>query len=66
MHRVLPMWGDWLVVGALSLLVGVLCIAWPEATILVLGVLLGLRILMRGILTLAFALALRSLRSAVV
>jgi len=64
LHRVLPMWGVWLVVGALSLLVGVLCIAWPEATIVVLGVLLGLRILMRGTLTLAFAFALRSLRSA--
>lgn len=62
LRRVLPMWGVWLVVGALSLLAGVLCIAWPEATILVLGLLLGLRILMRGTLTLGFAFALRSLR----
>jgi uncharacterized membrane protein HdeD (DUF308 family) len=66
MHRVLPMWGIWFVVGALSALLGVLCIAWPEATILVLAVLLGLRILMRGILTLAFAFALRSVRSGLV
>ena len=54
MHRQMPMWGVWLAVGVLSILAGVLCIAWPEATILVLAVLLGLRILFRGILTLAF------------
>lgn len=63
MHRVVPMWGVWLVVGVLSVLAGVLCIAWPEATILVLAVLLGLNLLIRGVLTLAFAFALRSLRS---
>jgi uncharacterized membrane protein HdeD (DUF308 family) len=51
-------WGWLLFGGILSLVVGVLALAWPEATILVLGLLLGLRLLLFGIAEIMFALAL--------
>jgi uncharacterized membrane protein HdeD (DUF308 family) len=62
MHRSLPSWGLWLFAGLLSALLGVLCIVWPDATVLVLAVLLGLWVIFRGIVTTLFALALRQLR----
>jgi uncharacterized membrane protein HdeD (DUF308 family) len=52
-------WG-WLFVGGLiSVVVGLAALAWPDATILVLAVLLGLRMIMFGIAEIMFALALR-------
>jgi uncharacterized membrane protein HdeD (DUF308 family) len=51
-------WG-WLLVGGLaSVVIGVLALAWPDVTILALGVLLGLRMVMFGIAEIMFALAL--------
>ena len=44
--------------GILSLVVGVLALAWPDATILVLGLLLGIRMLLFGISEIFFGLAL--------
>jgi uncharacterized membrane protein HdeD (DUF308 family) len=43
--------------------VGLLALAWPDATILVLGVLLGVRMLFFGIAEIMFALALRDVQS---
>ena len=60
-RRELPMWGVWLLDGALSVIVGVAALAWPEATVLALAVLLGIRVLLRGTATIAFGLALRRL-----
>jgi uncharacterized membrane protein HdeD (DUF308 family) len=60
-RRVLPMWGVWLLDGALAVVVGVFALAWPEATILALAILLGIRVLLRGLATLTFGLALRRL-----
>jgi uncharacterized membrane protein HdeD (DUF308 family) len=57
-------WGWLLFGGVLSLVVGVLALAWPEATILVLGLLLGIRMLLFGIAEIMFALALHQVGSA--
>lgn len=51
-------WGWLLFGGILSLVVGALALAWPEATILVLGLLLGIRMLLFGIAEIMFGLAL--------
>jgi uncharacterized membrane protein HdeD (DUF308 family) len=64
-HRTLPAWGLWLVAGVLSAIAGVLCIAWPDATVLVLAVLLGLWVVIRGVVTLMFGLALGRVRHVV-
>jgi len=56
-------WGWLLFGGALSVVVGVLALAWPDATILVLGVLLGVRMLLFGIAEIMFALALHDVHS---
>ena len=55
------MWGVWLVDGLLSVVVGIFALAWPEATILALAIILGLRVLLRGVATITFGLALRKL-----
>jgi uncharacterized membrane protein HdeD (DUF308 family) len=54
-------WGWLLFGGTLSVVVGVLALAWPDATILVLGLLLGIRMLLFGIAEIMFALALHDL-----
>jgi uncharacterized membrane protein HdeD (DUF308 family) len=54
-------WGWLLFGGVLSVVVGVLALAWPDATILVLGLLLGIRMLLFGIAEIMFALALHDL-----
>jgi hypothetical protein len=60
-RRALPMWGVWWLDGVLSVVVGIAALVWPEATILALAILLGLRVLLRGAATVAFGLALRRL-----
>jgi uncharacterized membrane protein HdeD (DUF308 family) len=62
LHRSLPAWGVWLVAGVLTAVAGVLCIIWPDATVLVLAVLLGLWVVLRGVVTTMFALGLRQIR----
>lgn len=53
-------WG-WLFVGGLfSVAIGILALAWPDATILALGILLGLRMIMFGVAEIMFALALHA------
>lgn len=61
-RRELPLWGVWLFDGALGVVVGVLALLWPGITVLVLAILLGIRVLLRGIATIAFGLSLRRLR----
>lgn len=60
-RRELPMWGVWILDGACSIVVGLLALAWPGATILALAILLGLRVLFRGIATIMFGLSLRTI-----
>jgi uncharacterized membrane protein HdeD (DUF308 family) len=51
-------WG-WLFTGGLvSVVIGILALVWPDATILALGILLGLRMIMFGVAEVMFALAL--------
>jgi uncharacterized membrane protein HdeD (DUF308 family) len=60
-RRELPRWGLWWVDGLLSVAVGVCALIWPEATIIVLAILFGIRIFLRGCATVAFGLSLRHL-----
>jgi uncharacterized membrane protein HdeD (DUF308 family) len=56
-------WGWLLFAGVLSVIVGLLALAWPDATILVLGLLLGIRMLLFGIAEIMFGLALHHVHS---
>ncbi len=49
------------VLGALGIVVGILAIAWPEITVFVLALLIGIRLLIFGVIQLAIAFQLRSL-----
>lgn len=60
-RRSLPRWGLHLADGVASVALGVMALAWPKATIMVLAILLGLRILLRGLMMIVFGLGLRSL-----
>lgn len=60
-RRELPVWAIWAVDGLVSILLGVLALAWPNATVLVLAILLGLWVLIRGLATVVFGMALRTL-----
>jgi uncharacterized membrane protein HdeD (DUF308 family) len=55
-------WGWLFVAGVLSVIVGFLAIAWPDVTVLALGLLLGIRMLFFGVAEIAFALALHDVR----
>jgi len=50
-------WRWFVLAGALNVVVGIMAIAWPEATVLVLSVLLGLQIIAFGLILLVAALA---------
>ena len=51
----IPSWGWLALAGAVNVLIGVLAIAWPKATVLVLSVVLGLQIAVFGLLLLCAA-----------
>lgn len=51
----IPGWGWLLLAGAVNVLVGVLAIAWPDATVLVLSLILGAQIAVFGVLLLVSA-----------
>jgi uncharacterized membrane protein HdeD (DUF308 family) len=53
--------GRWwlLASGAFSIVIGVVAVAWPEATVVVLAVLFGIEIVVFGVLEIVAALALR-------
>jgi uncharacterized membrane protein HdeD (DUF308 family) len=54
----------WLLLGgALSVVVGLMALAWPGATVLVLALLLGIRTVIYGAAEIAYALALRDIRA---
>jgi uncharacterized membrane protein HdeD (DUF308 family) len=55
-------WGWLFVGGVLSVVVGFLAIAWPDVTVLALGLLLGIRMLLFGVAEMGFAFALHDLR----
>ena len=51
----LPSWGWFAFAGALNIIIGILALAWPEATILVLSLMLGFQILIFGVFLLVAA-----------
>jgi|tagenome__1003787_1003787.scaffolds.fasta_scaffold20734387_2 uncharacterized membrane protein HdeD (DUF308 family) len=53
-HEV-PSWGWFALAGAVNVIVGVLAIAWPEATVVVLALVLGIQIALFGLLLLVAA-----------
>lgn len=54
----------WLLAGGiLSVVVGVMALAWPGATVLVLAILLGMRMIIFGAVEVGMALKLRDLRA---
>lgn len=56
---------QWLAAGgALSIVAGVFALIWPGATVLVLAIVLGIRLVMFGAAEIAFALALRDVHRA--
>jgi uncharacterized membrane protein HdeD (DUF308 family) len=60
-RRELPRWGLWWLDGWLSIGIGICAVVWPEVTVVVLAVLLGIRLLLRGAATVSFGLGLRDL-----
>jgi uncharacterized membrane protein HdeD (DUF308 family) len=48
-------WGWLVAVGAVNVLIGVLAIAWPQATVLVLSLVLGIQVALFGLVLLAAA-----------
>lgn len=57
-------WGWLLAGGVVSVVVGIMALAWPGATILALGILLGIRMVVFGLVEIAFAFALYEHRDA--
>jgi uncharacterized membrane protein HdeD (DUF308 family) len=54
-RREIPTWGWLALAGVLNIVVGILALAWPEATVLVLSLLLGAQILVFGVVLLIAA-----------
>ena len=63
MRREMAGWYWALVSGVLAVIAGIMALAWPDATVLVLAVLFGIYVLLRGLAMLMFAFGLRSLGS---
>jgi len=55
-------WGVWLVIGLVEVAAGVAAIAWPDVTILIVAIIIGIDLLIAGLAELAVAFQLRSLR----
>ncbi|WP_436499971.1 HdeD family acid-resistance protein [Actinokineospora sp. HUAS TT18] len=64
-RRELPAWGLWLTVGLLTLVVGLIALAWPDLTVLTLAIWLGVALLVRGLTVIWFGLRLRNVAALV-
>ena len=60
-HHDLPYRWVFVLLAVASVVIGILAIAWPEATVVVLAVLFGIRVTVQGISLLAFGFGLRSI-----
>jgi uncharacterized membrane protein HdeD (DUF308 family) len=58
-----PAEGRWLrlAIGGISLVIGIVVLAWPDATLLVLAILIGLRTLINGVLAIGIGVNVRRL-----
>jgi uncharacterized membrane protein HdeD (DUF308 family) len=52
-----PGWGWLALAGAVNIVVGIIALVWPEATVVVLAVILGVQVLLFGVLVLVAAFA---------
>jgi uncharacterized membrane protein HdeD (DUF308 family) len=64
-HHELPYRWAFIALALMSILVGVLALAWPAATILVLALLLGARVFIEGLVLTFFGLGLRRLATVI-
>jgi uncharacterized membrane protein HdeD (DUF308 family) len=64
-HRQLPHRWAFIALAAMTILVGLVALVWPGATILVLAVLLGARVLIEGLVLTTFGLGLRKIANSV-
>jgi uncharacterized membrane protein HdeD (DUF308 family) len=55
------LWGLWVLFGVVEVVVGILAIAWPNVTILVLAVVIGIDLLIAGVVEIVAALRFRTL-----
>lgn len=55
-------WGVWLIIGLVEVAAGVAAIAWPDVTILIVAIIIGIDLLIAGLAELAVAFQLRALR----
>ena len=62
-HHDLPYRWVFVMLGLVSVTIGIMALAWPDATIIVLAVLLGIRVLFAGITMIMFSLGLRRIAS---
>ena len=53
--------GARLAIGGISLVIGVVVLVWPDATLLVLAILIGLRTLLNGLLAIGIGFNVRRL-----
>ncbi|HET9542791.1 MAG TPA: DUF308 domain-containing protein, partial [Acidimicrobiales bacterium] len=53
--------GTRLAIGGISLVIGVVVLVWPDATLLVLAILIGLRTLLYGLLAIGIGVNVRRL-----
>ncbi|WP_236795090.1 HdeD family acid-resistance protein [Amycolatopsis sp. GM8] len=60
----LPMWGLYLALGIITVIIGVLALAWPGITILTLAIWLGINLVFRGFGAIWFSLMLRQVGKA--
>ena len=60
-HHRLPYRRAFIALALMTLLIGVVALVWPGATILVLAVLLSVRVLLEGVVLTIFGLGLRKL-----
>jgi uncharacterized membrane protein HdeD (DUF308 family) len=61
-HHELPYRWLFALAALASMVIGIMALAWPEATVLVLAVILGVRVVIAGLTILAFGLGLRGVR----
>lgn len=55
-------WAVWVVIGAVEVLVGIAAVVWPDITIVVIAIVIGINLLITGLLELVVALRLRTLQ----
>jgi uncharacterized membrane protein HdeD (DUF308 family) len=56
-----PIWGFWVVFGLVEIALGVAALAWPDATLVVISVIIGINLIIAGLIELSAAFRLKAL-----